>query len=400
VTRSDVIDQLLDDQRFHIEFNGHLTNHAKHAVVALAGLGAPPEKIKAYYDDYVKLTSYGFGLEPARTSNEEISEVGWDRFLGARAHYPAYCDFFDQRVRELGLDEVVRRYVPRLLPGWVGSFTHAAIHLGWALDVGSRWMAVEGLAYLAFSYVSCHPERALPADPDRNADAGAVDSLLRLAEAWENDHDALQHWAGALAADIDAGLAAGIHPELARSGLQFRISRVLGEGHRLIYDTPAWISGTDLTTSWEQLRYAVTLLYLSWPGDFILLHLVTSLHAMEQIAARLPVAQRLDVVKAFWIGMLGIIFSGADFPKPAKLAALHATFADAVDRGGPQHADFDWKQIVARAVAEEEEHNPKLVYVLRRWWQDTGGRTIYRAGAGQFTATPELPPSFDEPPIE
>lgn len=47
-----------------------------------------------------------------------------------------------------------------------------------------------------------------------------------------------------------------------------------------------------------------------------------------------------------------------------------------------------------------EEHNPKLVYVLRRWWQHTGGRTIYRAGAGQFTATPELPPSFEEPPTE
>jgi hypothetical protein len=71
-----------------------------------------------------------------------------------------------------------------------------------------------------------------------------------------------------------------------------------------------------------------------------------------------------------------------------------------VDRGGPQHEELDWKQIVARAMAEEEEHNPKLVYVLRRWWQETGGRTIYRAGAGQFTATPELPSSFDEPPIE
>ncbi|GAB2685119.1 hypothetical protein [Nocardia thraciensis] len=34
------VSDLLDDRTHHIEFNGHLTNHVKHAVVALAAIGA------------------------------------------------------------------------------------------------------------------------------------------------------------------------------------------------------------------------------------------------------------------------------------------------------------------------------------------------------------------------
>jgi Questin oxidase-like len=392
-TRSDVIDSLLDDRTYHIEFNGHLTNHAKHAVVALAGLGASTEKIKTYYDDYAALTPYGYGLEPPRPARREITADDWEQFLGQRAHFAAYCAFFDGEVERHGLNEVLRRYLPRLLPGWVGAFTHAAIHLGWALDAGSRWMAVEGLAYLAFSYVSCHPERVLD---ERADDASAVDSLLRVAGVWEDDRDAMLSWARSVLDAPDPR----IHPELARSGLQYRQARMLTEGHPLAYCTPCWIDTQDLDTSWEQLYYAVTLLYLAVPGDFVLLHLITSLHAMEQISLRLPEEQRRGVVRQFWIGMVCVLFAETNVPTRTKLAALHAVFADAVDASGSDIWEADWRQIVARAVEEAEEHNPKLVYVLRRVWQRTGGHTIYRAAAGQFTMTPQLPPSFEKPPTD
>ncbi|MGH3623160.1 MAG: questin oxidase family protein [Sciscionella sp.] len=399
MTDSAVVDQLLNDRTYHIEFNGHLTNHAKHAVVALAGLGVAPQKIKTYYDNYAKMTSYGYGLEAPRPSKHDITEDNWKQFLGKRTSFSAYCDFFDRQEQKLGLEEVLKRYVQPLLPGWVGSFTHATIHLGWALDVNSRWMAIEGIAYLAFSYVSCHPERSIPAGDDRTGERSVVDSLLHVAGVWQDNHDALRHWVQELLANTEAGTAAGIHPELARSGLQYRIARLLEEGHPLIYAMPAWIEGQEVSASWEQLYYAVTLLYLAVPGDFVLLHLVTSLHAMEQIAKHLPADQQQDVVKAFWIGTLCIVFSGADFPTRTKLAALHSAFHTATDAGNPA-VDQDWEHIVARAVEEDEEHNPKLVYVLRRVWERTGRQSIYRCAAGQFTATPELPPSFEEPPTE
>jgi len=399
MTDSAVVEQLLNDRTYHIEFNGHLTNHAKHAVVALAGLGINPQRIKAYYDSYAKMTSYGYGLEAPRPSEHDITEENWTNFFGKRTSFSSYCDFFDHQEKKLGLDKVMQRYMPQLLAGWVGSFTHATIHLGWALDAKSRWMAIEGLAYLAFSYVSCHPERAAPAGDGRAEERSAVDSLLHIAGVWQEEHDALVHWVQKLLADTDAGDATGIHPELSRSGLQYRIARLLEEGHPLIYAVPPWIEHEDLAVSWEQLYYTVTLLYLAVPGDFVVLHLITSLHGIEQIAEHLPVQQRRDMVRAFWIGMLCIIFAEMNIPTRTKLAALHSAFATATDIGNPAAAQ-DWEHLVARAVEEDEEHNPKLVYVLRRVWERTGRRSVYRFAAGQFTTTPALPPSFEEPPTK
>ncbi|MGW1075014.1 questin oxidase family protein [Streptomyces sp. NPDC002537] len=392
-----VVEQLLNDRTYHIEFNGHLSNHVKHAVIALDGLGATPEQIKAYYDSYARLTTYGYGLEPPRASKYEITEENWREHLGRRTSFSAYCEFFDRQEKELGTDELLRRYAPTLLPGWVGAFTHATIHLGWAIDAGNRWMTVEGLAYMAFSYVSCHPERA---EDGGARGEQAIDSLLRIAGAWENDRDALQQWVRELVGDTAVGIAEGIHPELARSGLQYRIARLLGAGHPLIYRTPAWIDEQDVAESWEQLYYVVALLYLAVPGDFVLLHLITSLHAMEQIAAKLPEEQQKHVVKYFWTGMLCVIFSGADFPRWAKLAGLHAAFRDAVDADLPEVWAQDWRLTVLRAFEEDEEHNPKLVYVMRRMWQRTGFRSVYRVTGAQFTVTPGLPPSFEQPPTE
>jgi Questin oxidase-like len=393
-----LVEELLNDKSHHIEFNGHLTNHVKHAVVALAGLGAPPHRIKEYYDDYAELTSYGYGLEPARAPRNVVTEENWTDFLGQRTDWAGLCDFFDRREKELGMPELLRQYMPTLLPGWVGAFTHATIHLGWALDIGNRWMAIEGLAYLTFTHVSCHPERTSTAG--HHAGETALDSLLRVAGVWEEDHDALQQWVRSVLDDTGSPAAAALHPELSRSGLQYRIARMLGEGHPLIYDTPAWVEEQDPATSWEQLYYVVTLLYLSEPGDFVLLHLVTSLHAMEQIAERLPAEARKDVVRNFWTGILCVVFSGADFPSRRKLAALHAAFGNAVDAPGNPAWEQEWGFTVARAMEEAEEHNPKLVYVLRKVWERTGNRSVYRVAAAQFTATPELPPSFEEPPTE
>ena len=394
-----LIDQLLNDRNYHIEFNGHLSNHVKHAVVALAGLGAPPQRIKAYHDNYARLTPYGYGLEPPKPSKHVVSADNWTQFLGRRTSFWAYCDFFERQVQDRGRDAVLRRYVPVLLPGWVGAFTHATIHLGWALDAGNRWMAIEGLAYMAFSYVSCHPERAVRAR-DLRPDERGVDSLLRIARVWETEREVLRAWVEGLIADTGSEAAASIHPELMRSGLQFRIARLAAAGHPLIYELPAWIEGQEVSTSWDQLYYVATLLYLAQPGDFVILHLITSLHAMEQIADCLPADQRRHAVACFWIGMLCIVFSRAEFPTATRLAALHAQFQDVVDPRDSPAVVQDWDQIIASAIAEDEEHNPKMVYVLQRVWKRTGRRAVYRAAAAHFTTTPELPKSFEQPPNE
>ncbi|MEU5365695.1 questin oxidase family protein [Streptomyces sp. NPDC005925] len=395
---SDVVERLLDDRTHHIEFNGHLTNHVKHAVVALAGLGVDPGRISEYHDNYVTLTPYGCAVEPARQAQRTVTDDNWLHLLGRRTDFAAYCDFFDRRERELGLPEVLRRYLPHLLPGWAGALQHATIHLGWALDAGNRWMAVEGLAYLTFAHVSCHPERTRPAT-GRTGEK-PWDSLLRIAGVWEENRQELGTWVEKLVDDTTAAPIADIHPELRRSGLQYRIARMLGEGHPLIHETPAWVTDQDPATSWDELTVLVTLLYLAEPGDFLLLHLITSLHAMRHIADALPADQRHDVVRCYWTGILGVLFSRGHFPKPGKLRALSSLFDTALDDVDDPRWAREWDWLVARAVEEEEEHNPKLVYVMRDMWRRSGGMSLYRVAAGQFTATPELPATFEQPPVE
>ncbi|MEU1297673.1 HAD-IA family hydrolase [Streptomyces sp. NPDC005840] len=388
------VEDLLDDSAYHIEFNGHLTNHIKHAVVALAGLGVDPGRIRAYHDHYIALTPYGCRVEPAREPERVIDEDNWLELLGRRTDFAAYVAFFDAEERRLGTAGMVRRYVPRLLAGWAGALQHATIHLGWALDAGNRRMAVEGIAYLAFAYVDCHPERARPAGAD---DTGLPrESLLRIARHWEENQPGL----GARIEELVAGRSPDIHPELMRSGLQYRIARMLGEGHPLMYETPAWVTEQDPEESWEQLAHLVTVLYLTEPGDFLLLHLITALHAMRHIADVLPVEERRRAVGCYWTGILGVLFSRGHFVAPAKLTAIEGLFATATDDVDDPRWAREWDWHIARAVEEEEEHNAKLVYVMRELWRGSGGRSVYRTAAGQFTSTPELPPTFDHPPTD
>jgi hypothetical protein len=394
-----IVETLLADRSYHIEFNGHLTNHAKHAVVALAGLGTPPHEILAYYENYAELTTYGDGLEPARASDLVVTRETWRDFLGKRRGYSALCAFFDAEERRLGLDGVVALYGPQLLTGWIGAFTHATIHLGWGLDAGSRWMAIEGLAYLVFTYVPVHAERAA-AHPAAAEDASPQASLLRVAQAWHAD-PASARGLQAAQADTRSPAAQAIHPELARSGLQYRIARSAAHGHPLIYALPPWATGADQdqapeTEDWEALFEAVTLLYLAFPGDFVVLHLITALHAVETIASRLSPADARAAYQGYWVGALAIALGEKLVPKPGKLVALAAALPDRDEVDSPERAD-DWRAIVARAVLEEEEHNPKLAYVLQKLWRRSNGRALYRIAAAQFTKTPLLPPSFEQP---
>lgn len=81
--------------------------------------------------------------------------------------------------------------------------------------------------------------------------------------------------------------------------------------------------------------------------------------------------------------MLGVLFSSGDFPQQHKLAALSKLFADDYDRTSGDITQREWDQTIARSFVEEEEHNPKLVYVLRRMWEKSDQAAIYRVAATQ-----------------
>jgi hypothetical protein len=385
-----LMETLLNDQSHHIEFNGFLTNHIKHGVIALKRLEASPQRIKEYYDHYVKHTTYGFGLELPRTSEHIITQNNWQVYFGKHCSFTSYCEFFDQKEKELGMDRLLEEYVPTLLPGCVGSLMHGTIHLGWALDSSNRWMVIEGLAYMAFSYVSCQPEKTFSSPLESDADKSVLGSLLNVAKAWETDGEKLNNWREATLTDERYSASSGFHPELTITGFQNDIAKVLAEGHPLIHATPAWIENLDMPTIWKELYDGLTLFYLAKPGDFLVLHLITALHGIEQIANRLPLHQQKRAIKCYWTAMLGVVFSDDEVPTRATLEALHSKYKGAIDHDEDHKEGQTWEEIVARAIIEKEEHNPKLVYVLRLLWKRYGSRSLFRIAAGHFTTTPEI----------
>lgn len=395
-SRKGLVNTLLNDQSYHIEFNGHLTNHNKHAVIALYRLGASKKRIKEYYESYALKTPYGFGLESAKPSKYVITHNNWKHYLGKRTSFSSYCNFFDRQERKLGTNRVLAKYLPTLLSGWVGSFTHATIHLGWALDISNRWMIIEGLAYMAFSYVSCHPEKSAATNDSYLTNNLPIEDLLYISGIWEKNTNILHDWVEEVV--VQNHHDKNLHPELIRSGLQYRIAKLFLQGHPLIYLTPAWLNNQHLSEIWESLYFITALLYMAEPGDFIILHLITSLHAMEQIANFLPVRQQRYTIQCFWIGMLGILFSRATFPSQTALHKIYLKYKDAFDVG--DDAIPKWCEIVDKSIQEDEEHNPKMVYVLQRVWKKFGCRTIFRDAASNFTTTPQLPKSFELAPTE
>ena len=389
----DRVAQMLDDKSFHIEFHGYLSNHAKHAVIALDGLGANAEGIAAYVDDYAR-TTYGFGLEPPMQSDIELTEANWRDFLGKHEQFDSLYRFFEGRVEDLGLEQTLKIYVPELLPGCVGALLHGTIHLGWALDAGHKGMTIEGLAYLAFSYVSCYPDRAFSESKSPSVDRTPLDSMKRIAAEWDRDRRVLSSWVDEALNSPELSVAAGFQPVLEHTGAQLHIARVLAEGHPLIHSTPFWLESADPEEVWEQLYYAVMLLYLSNPGDFVLLHLVTSLHAVEQIARHLPRDEQSRAIKCYWTAMLGVLFALKAVPTKASIVALHARYAESLDAPEGTSVTENWMRTTERALQEREEHNPKLVYVLRRLWARFGHRSVYRIAAGHFTETPVIAPDL------
>jgi len=307
--------------------------------------------------------------------------------------FAALCSFFNEEYDRLGGDGVIQQYAPSLLPGLVGALTHGIIHLGWALDARSRWMTVEGLAYMVYCSLSVHPERFVHGKHDEGS---PLESLQRVADGFHQE--GIHDWVEEVKALDKYSEGSGFRSELVPAGFQWHLAKVLEEGHPMFLELPTWLDTLDYDDILEQMYKAVTVLYLSTtgqpeapqkPGNFFVLHLVTSLWALEKVLLKLPDADRRAGLKCFWSGMLGLIFTSGDFPTSNQIAAIAEKFGNAQDGDACAVADGEeWAQIVPRAMAEEEEHNIKLAYVARELWRRYNGWSGFRVGASSFTETP------------
>eukprot|EP00045_Choanoeca_perplexa_P022287 m.8981 g.8981 ORF g.8981 m.8981 type:complete len:418 (+) comp9334_c0_seq2:294-1547(+) len=404
---SSVVQRLLADTTYHIEFNGYLTNHAKHAVIALSRLQAPDSKIQEYYDEYTALTPYNLQLTPAasllsdpREQPVSITTANWSDYIGRKKHFCSLRQFFARQLEQNSTAAVLKRYAPALLPGMAGALTHGTIHLGWALDVNHSLMTAEGLAYMTYTHLPLQVDQLQSSALHASTGVASLHAFVEAAAASD-----LTAWVEETKAKDIYNPDAGFHPELAETGFQLQLAKVLAEGHPLLWQLPSWLDDLPLDKVLEELYSTTVSLYLvkaseeskddhadiSRSGSFLLLHLITALWGLEHIAQHLDIHSQRQAYKYFWALGVSLVATSGQIPSKAGFEAIQPQLL-VQDNAFRHEEDSLWGPTVASAIDEVEEHNIKLVYVCRALWRRYSQQQIYRQAAETFTATPNIGP--------
>lgn len=321
---------LLDaNLRCDAEYGGGLANHLPMALVALQALGASQARLETF------AATYRGRLAPAAPAAHWPAGEPWNSRLGAAQAWPMYRALFAQRLMHEGRDAVLRQVLPELMSGCGGAAFHGLIRTAYAVRGGHDGELADALAYWASSHLRLDAG-AGEGDTD---DPGPVLQSLR---------QALGGWHSTQRLIVQRMQAAALQPVFAAQTQHLRIG----------------------TGSLGLLARQATRLYARG-GDFTVLHLVTSCHALRLLLPYLD--EPLPALRSYWAAYAA---GAAGLPDTAWLAA-------------PQPLPSvmpDWPQIAAQAIASDDEHVIKLVYSAREEHRHYGWEDCRQAAVRAVTS--------------
>lgn len=391
--------KLLSDKTFFIEFQGYLTNHLKHAIVALDKLEAPPERIQGYWDHYSNLTPYNLEIEKNPKSWDHVQPISdkkeWKHLRGKKEKWQEMCAFLEQEKEEHyngDTTKLVQAYSPDLLGGIAGALTHGIIHLGWGIDAGNDWMTTEGLAYLNFCYLGVDESKF---HDNAVEEQSPMESIMRVADDYHSQN-LKEAWIAKSKLQYDTDF----HPELVVAGFQWQLAKVLASPHSVATNLPTWLNTYASEDLWKELYRTCVWIYLGTRdtdnhGNFLVLHSLTSLWGLEKVCQVIndPEVER-KALKQFYANLVCLLAaSSGGFPTRSMLEQIQS---EVPLSNTDEKESFDWEPIVAAGIQEEEEHNIKLVYVMKALWNRYGQWHGFSEAASTFTLTPNIGPSDAE----
>lgn len=321
------LNSLLDASlKYDAEYDGGLSNHLPMALVALDRIGSQPADLERF------MALYEQRLAQLGPVGAPISDEDWLVHRGEIARYPAFLDFFTQRVASRGQDEVLASYLPALWDGVTAGAFHALIRLASALDAGHDGEVAAGLAYWASRW------QPLGEPAAGQGHESEPESVLR---------------------------AIGCDPALAvpcDGDLIFDRMRVAAQRPGFPGAVAALKIGDDTLARLARCALAV---YAS-TRDFTTLHMVTATHALRVVLTR--VGPQEAALPAFWQAVCAAYVSiGAPSFEIASESA---------------HSHDDWEPILARAVTSTNDHIIKLVFTCLeecRFYGDPAYQAIARS---------------------
>lgn len=324
--------QLLDQSAgFDAEYGHNLASHLPMALTALARLGAADGRLAEFAD------RYSGRLHPAPPSEPWPAGDPWQSRFGDPRAWPAYRSLFNEWMDHEGAPAVLEQTLPALLRGVGAAAFHGPIRAAYAIAAGHSHALADALAYWACRWFSLGTAPLNGREPDPEV----VLAALGIAKP----RRPLIAERMALAAE---------HPAFGRvaSGLHIETDRTLA-----------------------QLATLAARLYAA-SDNFTVLHLVTSAHAMRVLLPWLDEGDVTEALGHYWLAY----------------AAGHAAsgIADSAAAGAPPRAPRPWSEIVAWAIASDDDHAVKLVDSCREQERVYGG-AVWREAASRAVAA--HPPS-------
>ncbi|NKM66781.1 questin oxidase family protein [Rhizobium laguerreae] len=304
---------LLRAREDSVEFPYLLANHVPMVLIALDRLGASGERLEQWYEQYRE--SHALPLMPPPVA--PIIRAAWAEALGDRTREADYRAFFIAETRRLGIDAVIRTYLPAMVNGLAGSATHPLMRLAYGVLKKDDQEVGTALGYWAACYLPLPSATGAVPDTDDPgsvlADVGNIEGI----RDYEPETDLLWHNIRAVAA------LPGFRPVIDR--LAFNA------------DTPRRMAATSLAL------FAGTM-------DFSALHSVTGMHWLRLVSPHLENAE--PFYRAFW-QVIASLVPKIGFPSLPTAGALE----EMRRRQAPA-----WAEIKRAAVSSDDEHDVSLVF--------------------------------------
>lgn len=321
----------------HDRFHNHLP-HALGAAFRFSPDHCTSQHLNAIYDDEKK------DLEPWRDSPSEIARHDWRTQLGKTEYQRAYVDFFEDELARTGYDwkQLVLDYLlneeggPPLINGVLGGLAHPAIHLGYAFELGSRDVAIEGLGLTTCCWPWWHTyfdkEYQVPGGLARTGNVLTLISELREDPRFDEK----------LRRSGEDNI-----PELAKTNE----ADILEYWHRLDILEPA-----------KQLKdfieMAILLLVTTHrkgrPAfDFFLCHLLTGLWAARVLISELPARVHLSLLRQYWMLVIRIYTA-------QRRPQVHREYISSYNLSGK-----DWRWVEHQVLGQPGPVDPHYAKALR-----------------------------------
>lgn len=310
---SNVLNELLLENQKHEFCYGLIgNNHAPMTMIAMNKIGASDSEIKDYFSTIKKVWgTTSFDL----TKSHKIEEKNWCENLNHFDFYPRYIDFFNQKIRAMGVDKTLKFSLPILLKAPASAAFHPLIRLAYGIELNNPGEIAHALSYWCSTYL-----------PSPLAEG---ENILSPVESIDNLNIKFKSFRNELSGNVRQRIQYFLDSKDFNSCLT-KISVDSSDPFDILSDV--------ISQSFFERQH------------FTSLHGVTSLHALRIVYEKTKFD--IDYFQNYWIALCAAYLS-----------------VRTIDESKFQKQNFDeglsWEQINKKAIKSKNEHVIKLSYTCK-----------------------------------